>query len=306
MRVRLAFLRFRHRLRAKLGVCPKCMRASALGSVLSWALTAGIATRPDPSPLLVGVCVLVAGAFSALIATHLVVYMVRIARAVRRRERAEPPVPAPGHRALTRREFAGVVLRAGAYAALVAFLGPLAARAQANTCTGKHEPDPRRTESASGNTKEEARQRFNEKAEEYCALLCEDLPCGVDGGCVRDGPVVVTVTSLDAGAISPWFCQGEVKSCTCACKKCSGTHGPLVFGETAWGGGLSEAAARSDLQTNARAMCDKICARHQDCLAPKTCKRVGSPSLGEIKAWKHASNLWEASAKLIQCACDCV
>jgi len=307
MRVlRLAFQRFHHRFRAKLGVCPQCMRASAAGSVLSWGLTAGIATRPNFSPLIVDLCLMVACAFTALIAAHLTVYMVRVARAVRRREREEPPGLPPDHRILTRREFAGVVLRAGAWAAVVAFLGPLGALAQANKCTGKHEPNPRRTESGSGNTKEEALQRFREKAEDYCALLCEDLPCGVDGGCVREGPVVVTITSLEEGAINPWFCQGEIKSCTCACKKCQGTHGPLVFSENAWGFGLSEAEARADLQTNARAMCDKICARHKDCVAPRTCKRLGSPSLAEIKAWKHASNIWEASAKLIHCACDCV
>jgi hypothetical protein len=57
MRVlRIALQRFLRRLRARLGVRPKCVRAS----VLSWVLTDGIATRPSPSPLLVGLGLMVA------------------------------------------------------------------------------------------------------------------------------------------------------------------------------------------------------------------------------------------------------
>jgi hypothetical protein len=298
-----AFLRIRALIRAKLGVCPRCMRASALGSVLSWALVAGLGAF-TATPWLLLPALIVAIAFSALIAAHLVAYMIRTGRALCHRERAARAMHDPAH-ALTRRAFAGVVLRAGAWAALAAFLGPLAARAQANLCAGKQEPNPRRTEFGVGNTKAEALQRAQQKAEDYCALLCEDLPCGAAGGCVRDGPVVVTVLSLEPGALAPWDCEVEVKQCNCGCRKCSGTHGPLFYSENAWGLGTTEAEARSDLQTNAGKMCDKVCARNTDCIGPKTCKRVGSPRLAEAKAWKHASNIWEASAKLLSCNCDC-
>jgi len=306
--VRFALVRFGVLVSEKLGVCPLCMRASALGSVLAWVVYGGIrAARLDPilPAALVALTLIVALAFTTLIAAHLAAYMVRVARRTRRSRDGRGAGASSNHAFLSRREFFGLILRAGAYAAATAFLGPFAAFGQANTCAGKREPGYQRTETASGATKEEALGAFRAKAEQFCSLLCEDLDCGTDGGCVREGPIVVSEPECWPGILGGVVCQGEVKQCTCGCKKCKGSHDPLVFGDHAWGLGASDAAARGDLPVNARTMCDKICARHKDCLPPKTCKRNGEPVLGEIKSWKSGFNSYEARARLIKCPCDC-
>src|SRR5438094_81646 len=65
-------------LATKLGRCPRCIRASAWGTLGAWT-TVAVVSILWPLPLLVGLSFLVALSFTALLGAHLVVFTARLA-----------------------------------------------------------------------------------------------------------------------------------------------------------------------------------------------------------------------------------
>ena len=123
-------------LNQKLGRCPKCMGSSILGSVLSWLAVAGCYMLwPNRIALTLGL--IVACAFTILMATHVVVHMMRVA-ALRRYLATAQPEPTSAEPTMPRREFAISVARSGYLFASAALLSlPMFQRAALAAKGGK-------------------------------------------------------------------------------------------------------------------------------------------------------------------------
>jgi hypothetical protein len=112
--------RLRTRLSAKLGRCPRCMRSSMLGTLAGWA-GVGLITIFWPYSILWIGALVVAGSFSLLLATHLTIFLVRVATVLR-----QPPARKSSERevkALGRREFVATLGKAGVAAFGAALVG---------------------------------------------------------------------------------------------------------------------------------------------------------------------------------------
>jgi TAT (twin-arginine translocation) pathway signal sequence len=296
----------RERISEKLGVCPFCMRASALGSIAAWSvywlsgwLVPGL-VAPAPIRFLLP---LVAWSFTLLIASHLTAYMVRTARYMRSREAARVVAvarPFAGE-PMSRRDFMKTVLAAGAYAATIAVLGHVPSFGQA-TCAGKHDVDLT-IHLGIGGSEAIAREEYDLAADSRCDNYCSSFPCV--GGCVRStsAPRVRTPPECKELTGGGWQCTGKVKQCNCTCDKCFGDHSlNRVHGQDyAQGIGASAASAETDMMVDARKKCDKECERYKDCPTPQTCKRNGDPEMeGQFK-WGGL----HGHQRVKRCKCHC-
>lgn len=303
----------RNRISEKLGVCPYCMRASALGSLASWTVyfLIGFAARwivlPDTVRLLVlaGAC-----AFTLLISAHLVAYMVRIGRRVRSCQTAVAAASTSSERVVSRREFMSTVLAAGAAAAAVAVLGHVPTYGQAGGCEGKYDMDADAI--GIGGDETEARESYDDFVDGRCDSFCKDKPCPGGDGCVRStvAPRVRTQPKCEPGVGTTWVCRGKVKQCSCTCSHCFGDHSlhRWLGSDYANGYGLTQAEAEAEMIKEAREMCTKECERYQNCLAPKICKPAGEPDLDyQTKKWGGSSpnsSGW-STARIKKCHCNC-
>lgn len=73
----------------KLGRCPKCMRLSARGTLISWLITAGM-YLVLPNPYLIGLTLLVATSFTLLWISHTIAFTLRVGYALKEVRHAEP------------------------------------------------------------------------------------------------------------------------------------------------------------------------------------------------------------------------
>jgi hypothetical protein len=295
----------RQRISEKLGVCPFCMRASALGTISAWTiywLAAWIApwlVAPAPIRFLI---LIVAWSFTLLIASHLTAYMIRTARFLRSREvRTASAAMQLTDRTLTRRDFMKTVLAAGAYAATIAVLGHIPSFGQA-TCTGKHDVDF--DINAFGGDEKAAREIYDEMVDARCDDHCSTFPCGTAGGCVRStvAPRVrAQPKCVPDGA--GFTCTGKVKQCNCTCNKCFGDHNlNKAHGrDYAHGIGSDPIESVDKMLEDARKKCDDECARYTDCSAPTTCKRNGDPPMDG--QWKQGGV--HTHQRIKHCKCHC-
>lgn len=307
----------RRRISEKLGVCPFCMRASALGTLAGWAAYAGArwmhldaVAGARAIPILIA---LAASCFTVLISAHLVAYMMRFAREARGlsrvtwSSRAGSKATIVEARSLTRREFIGAVLGAGAYAASIAVFGsaPLSARVQ-DTCSangGMAEP-PAPDNVAAGYSPNDAQSTRDmlESAVWLCDNFCMELACAGGGRCLRAGPAVLSKADCRTFE-GQRLCSATVKRCQCGCNSCTGSHEPRPP-QSGFGVGGTQDAARQAAEADARAICDRFCAEFKDCNA-LTCKRDGDPQFGPNKHWPY-QNAIQYKVRIVKCKCKCL
>lgn len=129
-------MQYHHQLRAllsaKLGRCPRCMRSALFGTLISWA-GVGLVSLVWPIPLLLIAMLVVAGSFTALLAAHLTVLLMRTATLLRTPapEKGVTPMPEKGvadkGMVFGRREFARKLIMVGGAALGIALVGSLKA-----------------------------------------------------------------------------------------------------------------------------------------------------------------------------------
>jgi len=293
----------------KLGVCPFCMRASALGSLASWAIYVGARLthldRMPAGPLLLALLVVVASCFTLLICAHLVAYMVRTARDIRAFEHrpAAQEVTSPAttldRSTLSRREFVRVVLGAGAYAAAIAVLGTVPTFGQAQPCTATIEPTfPDNIAAGAG---AEAATDLAQGAVLVCDALCDERTCAGGSRCLQKGPPVITQPKCQ-GAGAQRFCSASIKRCSCGCTPCAGTHEP-AFPMSGYGIGANQGTAGPAAEADAKRLCDNFCNRFKNC-QPLECVRDSDPQLGERKVY-HIQNVVHVKIRIKRCKCKC-
>ena len=290
----------------KLGVCPFCMRASALGAIAGWGVFA-LLSFFTAHPLLLIPALVIALAMSVLIAAHLAAYMARSAREV---HHYNATAVSGERRAIARREFIAIVLRAGAYAATIAVFGRVPAFGQADTCTGKHDEMYPLTVESTGTTKAEAIAEYWQLVQGECDDWCEEPFNSCPGGtaCVQAGTPVASKPECEK-PFSIWQCEGTLKQCTCVCMRCNGKHRPpgaptpndgLDYVSEA---GANQGAARAAIAASVKVNCDKVCAKFKDCTAPKKCKRTGFATT-KPKFWPVSDGM-RGSTRIKFCKCNC-
>ncbi len=162
---------------SKLGQCPRCMRVATFGALGAWALTV-LLYLVWPVPALVGIGLLVAVGFTALLIAHLVAFTVRLMalrQAIAATDTTEHAAFSPGRRAATAR-----VLRMGLAALLASVFGVgLFGRprvAHASKCEEVHatNEEKKTTLCAPNETsaKAEALPFLTKKGREFAVALC--------------------------------------------------------------------------------------------------------------------------------------
>jgi hypothetical protein len=301
---------FRALIERKLGVCPYCMRASALGSIIGWLLFA-VAWLFLPSRSLQILLLVGASAFTLLISAHLVAYLVRVGLSLRERDRIiRSANPAVGQ-GLARREFLALVLKAGAYALAVA-LFPGARVAQAANCVGNHDVsgDPEIAFPAGANTYTSPRSAaeagliaaVKAKCDALCAAkTCDANPptCLSSGVPVRD-PMDCTESDQNPGF---WRCTAIVKQCPCKCFTCV-EQKPPPPGDFGYGIGADAGAAGTAAEADADAKCKAFCEQIKCSPASKVCKSLGK-TLEKKKPGKLPNNDRTSRAGIRACQCAC-
>ena len=302
----------KQRISEKLGVCPFCMRASALGSLASWAIVVGArlmhVERIPAGPLLLALLVIVAWCFTLLICAHLVAYMVRVARDVRACEHRHtaPDVASPAtaldRSTLSRREFMRVVLGAGAYAATIAVLGTVPTFGQAQPCTATIEPTfPDNIAAGAGANDGEATGNLRQGAVLVCDALCDERTCAGGSRCLQKGPPVLTQPKCQAAG-GQRHCSASIKRCSCGCTPCAGSHEP-AFPMSGYGIGANQGTAGAAAEADAKQLCDNFCNRFKNC-QPLECVRDSDPQLGERKVY-HIQNIVHVKIRIKRCKCKC-
>ncbi|MEW5987783.1 MAG: DUF3624 family protein [Chloroflexota bacterium] len=198
---------------AKLGRCHRCIRSSALGSLLSWAIFALVGlVWPAPIPL----ALTLAGAvfFTLLMLAHLVVFTARLSAARQRmaKVQVETGVPAAGR--LSRRQF---LFQAGATFAAVLWARPagtVAARCRAVPQT--------HSITGTGCTKDDAKTNWLDQAVDYCGGVCSARDnCGTQQ-CVnwlvsRGEWTFVRIVDQACGGYR-WEATATIVRCNCRCE----------------------------------------------------------------------------------------
>jgi len=285
----------------KLGVCPYCMRAAALGTIVSWVLysIAAISVPGQPLSLLPLVA---ASCFTLLLSAHVIAYMVRYALRLRAHDRLARAGEIPGSRGIDRRQFLSLVLQAGAYALAVAVVRAMPAFGQAVNCAGAHNQatvPPTMTQSRNFTTEAAAYADFQAMIKAKCDAFCGARNCG-GPSCLPSADAVVG--KIDCAQISPgvFRCEGELKQCTCGCYSCVRNAPPPPYNE-AYGEGAAGAEIGA-MQADSDQKCADFCARIT-CPAPKNCVRTGT-TRGTHKAWGPVASR-KAKAPIKACTCKC-
>jgi hypothetical protein len=129
--------RVRRLLAAKLGRCPFCMRASARGTVASWAAVLTLAFT-WPNPVALAVASVITFGFTLLMVSHLITYMIRVGLTLRAVQEEERPARMPSVDHQGRRTFMVSVGKAGVAALLISLFGRrVAVWAQMAPCSGE-------------------------------------------------------------------------------------------------------------------------------------------------------------------------
>ena len=306
-------LRFRNLVARKLGVCPFCMRTSALGSLGLWLLYTAMRILL-PGLLLATLVLIPATAFSLLFLSHLVAYMIRAGarlrahrRAVARRQGLEPPDS-------SRREFLATALRAGGYALVISFLGDTAIFGQVGNCDGTFKPKLGSIYVESTSI-ELARKLYAEDAIRVCDRECGVRDCTEGRMCLQSEATKPVPGEPECKETLPgsgtFYCYGKVKECTCACNVCDGDHRVPDYNGYKPPGGAGEGpngpAAEGAANQNALDQCATWCSRFENCEPPKRCKCNGLV-VGEFKNWpKHgAPGVFKGWVPLKKFKCKCV
>ena len=304
----------------KLGVCPYCMRASAVGAVIGWVLYA-IASIAVPNRWVLAGLLAGASCFTLLFSAHLVAYMARHAVRMRSAERIMHPGVHWGA-GMGRRQFLGLVLKAGAYALTIAFFRPVPALADAATCKKGRDmaTNPatvtRSKMFANFNNASAAQQLAYDDLIATFRSLCETACTAVN--CMTD-PTSTCYPSGDPdfdfkqyGLVQPtpgnpngWYAEAELKKCPCDCYVCGKVAPPSPFdvghGEVP---GNDPGTAGTRAENNADQKCTDFCAKITACGASKTCQKTGKLNGEHKKPW-HDDGKTKASQAIRQCICKC-
>src|SRR5262245_7019446 len=254
-------------LQAKLGRCPKCMRWSILGALASWsAYGVGASLWPDPGLLLVlgipAVC------FTLLMATHVIVYVIRVSVALRASERRVANRSAEATHRMSRRQLAWMACQAAVSFVLVAVFGRRPAVGQIPVCAGPHNTPNVGVLVSSGETEIIARRNLEIFIIQRCDNACLNFGCttgdcrAVQGGLKNPG--IKCHFDKKTGVFS---CQAEVVQCVCGCSTCEGQNSLIPPFNVGIGVGDTRAAAQMAAATDAQGLCGQFC-EHLLCPAP--------------------------------------
>jgi len=252
-------------LQAKLGRCPRCMRWSILGALASWSAYAATASFwPDPG-LLVALGI-PAVCFTLLMATHVIVYMIRVSVALRAFERRVANGSAPVTVRISRRQLVWMACQAAVGFVLMAVFGRSPAFAQAAACAGAH--NNKFTTSSEDENEVIARRNLEKSILLLCDNPCFDFACAT-GDC----------RATQAGLKNPgikchfdkkrgiFFCQADVLTCVCGCSTCEGQNSLIPPFNVGIGVAATQAAAQAAAAADAQALCGQFCG-HLLCPAP--------------------------------------
>ena len=317
-RLRSSLRRVAGVIQRKLGVCPYCMRASALGAVVGWILY--LASALLSSWLLSLLVLLAASAFTLLIAAHLVAYMVRVGLHLRHRDRMTRPASG----GLARREFLGLILKAGAYALAVALLPSARLFAQAGACQ-KQDGTPKSHDVATKpptftetamfiSPLTAAEEEVLKQARAKCKAVCDAKACDAAQGttCVALEPVRGPLTCKESQDQPGFFrCSTEVKQCPCKCYTCQDNTPPAPYNE-AYGeeSGVGTGDEGPNMEADGKAKCDEFCKKIK-CPPPpadRVCKQNPNknPNYGKRKTGRNQhSNKRYSRAPITKCQCIC-
>lgn len=133
--------RLRTLISTKLGVCPKCIRSSIVGSIISWVGFA-VLSFISPPPILLNLVIGVAIAFTILMVSHLVAFTIRMRRKLNSvdlsccTDTASKDSTVMNNLNLNRREFLQFSLKVALVGSLFALAQPFRRVHAQDTCTG--------------------------------------------------------------------------------------------------------------------------------------------------------------------------
>jgi hypothetical protein len=298
----------RARLAAKLGVCPFCVRTALYGALASWLVVAGFAAF-WPQPLAPAVAVIVASAFSMLVAAHVAAHLWRVSSGLKEIEQeVRTTGPAGQDFAIGRRQFLGTVAKAGAAFTLIALTGKsfaLTVRAQGG-CANVSAANPVCADGGDDNT---AIANLFAVAQTACDTLCSTLACAAGSKCLRNGAPSFNVFEAQCSdnALGGRTCCVRVE-CPCGCKSCQDG----VPADTAVSGKAgNKGDAWSQMKANAEAACLAYCEKVDSCPPAKPkCKTNGTAKV-EAKQNKDCLQTsknpveWTCTGKITNCPCQC-
>jgi len=254
-------------LQAKLGRCPKCMRWSILGALASWSAY-GAAASLGPDPALLLVLGIPAACFTLLMATHVLVYMIRFSVALRAFERRVANGSAEAARTMSRRRLAWMACQAAVGFVLVAVFGRRPAFGQIPACAGPHASPNVGVLVSTGETEMIARRNLEIFIIQRCDNACVNFGC-MTGDCraIQGGlknPGIKCHFDKKTGSFT---CQAEVVQCVCGCSTCEGQNPLIPPFNVGIGVGDTQATAQMAAAADAAALCGQFCG-HLLCPAP--------------------------------------
>lgn len=218
------FTSFRSKVRevvaAKLGRCTDCMVSSGRGAVVAW-LAAAVLYIAWPQPLVLGGILILASAFTLLMASHIVSYTARL----RRRQTVEAR-----EAGISRRRFVRSALEVGASVVLLTLFGFSNTALARTKCNGKHNKhnqpkDFPRSVDGRGRTKDAARDEMLTGAANKCQDYCAPKTCVPAGHNCRSSraPTLNDIANINCHLDNPndptsWHCVGDLTSCSCHCE----------------------------------------------------------------------------------------
>jgi hypothetical protein len=298
--------RCRALVRAKMGRCPRCMRLSMLGSLISWSVCATLYLA-WPNRVALAVTLTLSIAFTLLAATHLVTFMFRMAALMR--AHVERPVSneSPAGRRLSRRELTVTVCRAGLAFCLAAIFGSRSASGQLK-CAGHHKTGPTVVQ-ASDADETVARRELHKRLVTHCDGVCANADCP-SGRCRSDGHVGLKgekeekrITCTFNNNTKQFTCRAEVVACACDCFACAGGQKPNGAFTEGLGTGATKAAATTAAGTDATTTCTDFCARF---FCPQNGQCITDVlELGGVSCKQVTPGVWHCTQKINKCTCKC-
>lgn len=293
------------RITAKLGRCPRCLRASARGTLVAWGV-ATILVIVWPHPLALAGALVLAGGFTLLLVSHLVAYMGRLARRLRQVSAGpEPGLPAATS-SLSRRELLWTVGKAGSLAVLVALVGrPLGVSAQP-ACAGVHAPGL--ALSGTGASRKAAVDAYDADAVAKCDAFCLARGCPAGSKCLRSGAAGRSTPKCTKDNVTDmWTCTGQLTACPCDCFACDATNVPPPPQNQAVGTGNTQELARAAVTTDAEAKCEAFCQLIDTCPGEPQppCRLFGAPTVINIKCTGNRQQGFTCTGTITNCPCTC-